>query len=126
MTFGKQIDHRKNGFLAYRVGPLIVTDLIVKIGISSPIVKCPRKGREYQGSSKLTEKVKRKTETQRPYRSSDFTLAPCQKGSYCIFTIWPYLNTRSPVPGVMKFTILVDLSMVTITIHLVCMNTALE
>ena len=39
-----------------------------------------------------------------------------------IFTmtlIWPRPSTRTPVPEVMKFTILVDPSLVIITIHLV-------
>ena len=39
-------------------------------------------------------------------------------------TIWPRPCTRTPAPGVMKFTILVDPSFVIITIHLVCMDHA--
>ena len=38
----------------------------------------------------------------------------------CIFTIWPCPNTRTPSPF-MKFTILVDFSLVIITILTVCL-----
>ena len=34
------------------------------------------------------------------------------------------LSTRTPAPGVMKFTILVDPSVVIITMHLLCLNLA--
>ena len=37
----------------------------------------------------------------------------------------PY-STRTPTPEVMKFTILVDHSLLIITIHLVCLNYALD
>ena len=45
----------------------------------------------------------------------------------CIFTIWlklPHPCTRIPVPGVIKFAIFVDLSLIIISTHLVCMNHA--
>ena len=35
-------------------------------------------------------------------------------------------NKRTPAPGVMKFTILVDLALIIITLHLVCLNHAPE
>ena len=40
--------------------------------------------------------------------------------------IWPCPSTRTPAPGVMKFAILVDPSLVIIIIHLVCLNHAYE
>ena len=41
-------------------------------------------------------------------------------------TFMPRPSTRTPAPRVMKVTILVDPSMVIITIHLVCLNHAPE
>ena len=40
--------------------------------------------------------------------------------------IWPRPSTRTPAPGVMKFTILVDPSLVIITTYLVCLINAWE
>ena len=43
---------------------------------------------------------------------------------YCIFTlwfIWPSPTTKNPAPWVMKYTILLNPSLVIITMHLVCL-----
>ena len=53
-------------------------------------------------------------------------LCSLEEKKYCIFTIWLCPNTRTPVPGIMKLTILVDPFLVNITIYLVCLICAWE
>ena len=43
-----------------------------------------------------------------------------------LYDIWPPQSTRIPAPGFMEFTILVDLPLVIITVHLVCRKHAPE
>ena len=39
---------------------------------------------------------------------------------------WLSPNTRTPAPGVMKLTILVDASLFIITVYLICLNLGVE
>ena len=49
-----------------------------------------------------------------------------RKNAFLLYDFWPRHSTGKPTPGVMKFKILVDPSLVIITTYLVCLINAWE